>query len=320
MTRDADTTDTSTLSPDDAFGVLGDETRLEILRALGDADVPLSFSELHDSVGTRDSGQFNYHLERLTGHFVRKAEEGYVLRRAGRRVIEAVLSGALTEDPTLARTRIDQPCWRCGAPIEVGWRAGSVEMYCTECSGRFRKRHGSEPRDPLTLDGYLGRLPLPPAGLQDRTPEGALRAAWIWGNLEMLSMAGGICPRCSATLDQEITVCEDHDATEGLCGSCKGRYAAGVRFACTNCVFEAGGGFVVALLDDTDLLSFVTSHGLNPVSPESLRPLNEVHGDYDEEIISVDPFEARFTFHADGDSLALTVEGTTVTDATLTTG
>lgn len=315
MTRDADTTDTSTLSPDDAFGVLGDETRLDILRALGDADDPLSFSALYDRVETRDSGGFNYHLERLTGHFVHKSESGYTLRRAGRRVIEAVLSGALTDDPTLARTRIDQSCWRCGAPIEIGWRAGSMEMFCTECPGRFRKHHGTERSDSLTLEGYLGRLPLPPAGLQDRTPEEALRAAWTWGNLEMLSMASRICPRCSATLDHDVTVCEDHDPTEGLCSSCKGRYAAGITFVCTNCVFEAGGGFAVALLDDTDLLSFITSHGFNPISPESLRPLNEVHGDYDEEILSVDPFEARFTFSIGDDTLTLTVEGTTVIDS-----
>jgi len=54
MTGDPD--GTSTLPPDDAFAVLGNETRMEILRALGDADGPLPFSELHDRVGTRDSG------------------------------------------------------------------------------------------------------------------------------------------------------------------------------------------------------------------------------------------------------------------------
>jgi len=56
MTTDADGSESSTLSPDDAFRVLGNETRMEILRALGDADGPLPFSELHDRVGTRDSG------------------------------------------------------------------------------------------------------------------------------------------------------------------------------------------------------------------------------------------------------------------------
>lgn len=315
MTPDADTTDVSTLPPDDAFEVLGDETRLDILRALGEADDPLSFSTLYDRVGSRDSGGFNYHLERLTGHFVHKSESGYSLRRAGYRVVEAVLSGALTDDPTPAQTQIDQSCWLCDAPIEVGWRAGSVEMYCTECSGQFGKHH-----EGVVEDGYLGRLPLPPAGLQNRTPEDTLWAAWTWGHVEMLSMAGGICPRCSATLEQDITVCGDHDTAEGLCRSCESRYASGIRFSCTNCVFEAGGGFVVTLLDDTDLLSFVTGRGLNPVSSTSLGPIGEVYSDYEEEILSVDPFEARFTFSIDEDRLTLTVEGTTVTDTTLHTG
>jgi len=45
----------------------------------------------------------------------------------------------------------------------------------------------------------------------------------------------------------------------------------------------------------------------------SIRVIDEVHGDYEEEIVSVDPFEARFTFRIGEDALALTVEGTTVT-------
>ncbi|MFB6229082.1 MAG: ArsR/SmtB family transcription factor, partial [Halobacteriales archaeon] len=314
MTGNADTSESSTLSPDDAFGVLGNETRIEILRALGDADGPLSFSELHDRVGTRDSGQFNYHLERLTGHFVRKAEDGYVLRRAGRRVIEAVLSGALTDDPTLERTRPEESCWRCGAPIEINWNAGSVEMYCTECAGRYERRHDDGSRGDTVGEGYLGRLPFPPAGLENRAPGEILRTAWTWGNLEILSMSSGICPRCSATVEETIHVCETHDAGDGLCDSCGGRYAAGISFACTNCVFDAGAGFAIALISHTALLSFITSHGLNPISPDSVRRINEVHADYEEEIISTDPLEARFTFHIDDDALTLTVEGTTVTD------
>lgn len=64
------------LSPDDAFGLLGNETRLAILQALGDAADPLSFSELRDRVWVSDSGQFNYHLDQLTGPFVGQTDEG----------------------------------------------------------------------------------------------------------------------------------------------------------------------------------------------------------------------------------------------------
>lgn len=85
-----------TLPPDDAFSVLGNETRMEIIQELADASDRLPFSELRDRVGVSDSGQFNYHLDKLVGHFVEDTEDGYGLRRAGERVIEAVVSGAVT--------------------------------------------------------------------------------------------------------------------------------------------------------------------------------------------------------------------------------
>lgn len=99
MTNQSDIGDT-TLTPDDAFAVLGNETRLEILRSLSDADGPVSFSDLREHVGMRDSGQFNYHLDKLVGHFVTQADDGYALRQAGDRVIEAILSGRSPMPPS----------------------------------------------------------------------------------------------------------------------------------------------------------------------------------------------------------------------------
>ena len=62
---------TECLDPADAFALIGNETRLAILEALWAADErPVSFSELRRAVGMRDSAQFNYHLQKLTGHFV----------------------------------------------------------------------------------------------------------------------------------------------------------------------------------------------------------------------------------------------------------
>jgi DNA-binding transcriptional ArsR family regulator len=95
--------DSETLSPDAAFATLGSETRFAVLRALAEADDAVSFSALRDRVGMADSGQFNYHLDRLVGHFVERADDGYRLAPAGERVAEAVLSGAVTERPRLPR-------------------------------------------------------------------------------------------------------------------------------------------------------------------------------------------------------------------------
>lgn len=64
----------------EAFALLGNETRLAILGALCEridpveSDVAVRFSELCDRVVTTDSGQFTYHLERLTGQFVESTD------------------------------------------------------------------------------------------------------------------------------------------------------------------------------------------------------------------------------------------------------
>jgi len=296
--------DSERLSPNDAFATLGNETRLGILQILGRADGDLSFSELRDRVGVADSGQFNYHLEQLVGHFVRKTDEGYQLRRAGRRVVEAGLSGAGTDAPDLGRTRVEETCEYCGAPVEIERDGGSIAMYCTECAGRYDRARGD--RD--APEGYLGRLPFPPAGIRGRSPDEVLRAAWTWANLEILAMSAGICPRCSATVEPSLSVCADHDADDGLCATCGGRYAVGLSFECTNCIFRSGGVFIIALVATTPMLDFLTDHGLNPVVPDSTRRVQAVHADYEEELLSRDPFRARFTFDVDGDTLTLTVD------------
>lgn len=82
--RDSDPTD-----PTDALSVLADETRIAILRALADADEPLSFSRLRERADVRDSGRFSYHLQRLCEYFVRETPEGYELGHAGARLIDA---------------------------------------------------------------------------------------------------------------------------------------------------------------------------------------------------------------------------------------
>ncbi|WP_436929378.1 winged helix-turn-helix domain-containing protein [Halosimplex halobium] len=257
--------DSRPLSPDEAFEVLGNETRVAILSALGGADDPVSFSALRNRVGMADSGRFNYHLDRLTGHFVSKRAAGYELRRAGERVVEAVLSGAVTAAPVLERTEIDHPCHFCGAPVAVRFREERVEVFCTECPGTYSRtsspadgRDGGDTGDDGDADdrendtrgsdgpgddcgadraaaeGYLGYHPLPPAGVAGRDPEAVFRAAWTWGHLELFAAAAGVCPRCSAALDRRRRVCESHDgdARDGRADGADASAEGGLCDAC----------------------------------------------------------------------------------------
>jgi len=316
MTTDGADTEAQTLPPDDAFAVLGNETRMEILRALGEADGPLSFSQLRERVGMRDSGQFNYHLDEVEGHFAAKTDEGYVLRETGRMVVEAVLSGAVTRAPVMDPARIDDPCPLCGGPAAVAYEGGQIKHYCTECEGHYgpvlaaheSATSGGE-SDGVAKYGFLGAFQLPPAGLQGRTPSELFRAAAVWGIVELLATASGVCPRCSAPLADSVSVCEAHDSADGLCDRCENRHAIHADFGCTNCLFEVGGALAVALVADLDVLAFLIDHGINPVSPSSPAVYNAALMDYDEELLSADPFEARVTLSVDGDTLALTVDG-----------
>jgi len=75
-------TDSDSPDPADVFGVVADETRMTILRALAEApyeeyEGALTFSELRELAGIRDSGKFNYHLDTLGGLFAERPEDGY---------------------------------------------------------------------------------------------------------------------------------------------------------------------------------------------------------------------------------------------------
>jgi len=297
----------SDLSPDEALSLVGNETRLETLRVLADADEPLSFSAVFDRVDYDTSANFSYHLEKLEGHFVRKTDEGYELLEAGRRVVEAVLSGVVTDTPVVEPTEIDEPCPFCGASIAVSFRQEHVDMFCPDCPGTFGTDRSSRIRQLPSDYGHLGAVHLPPAGVQNRTPAEMTRAALKWGNLELLAVSSGLCPRCSAQFDESVVVCETHDSADGTCSDCGRRHRVQVRYRCPVCRFDEGGAAWIALWAHTDFLSFLTDHGIDPIAPSPAQ-FSLLISSFEETVLSDEPFEARFSFAVDGNSLSLTVD------------
>ena len=303
------------VSPDEAFAALGSETRLDILLALREAEHLLSFSELFDAVGYSDYSNFDYHLEKLEGPFVRKTEHGYDLTGAGRRIIAAVLSGTVGEEPVIEPTRIDGQCPYCGAPIDMGFQREHVEVYCTECPGVMREA-GPKGRY-FSSRGLLRHFSLPPAGIAHRSPEEVLAAAWTWGRLNVVADSAGVCSRCSADVEYSVLVCEDHEVVDGYCDRCDRRYAVRFSINCRNCHYTIHRLATEYLLARTEVLAFLTTHGINPLVPENLDRALAAVTDYEEQLLSTDPFEARFTITVDGASITLTVdEALSVTDVT----
>jgi len=307
MATDEGPDETSVLTPEEAFSVLGDDTRLTILRVLGDADEPLAFSDLFDRVAYDDPPNFNYHLKKLVGHFVEKTERGYRLRQAGHRVVEAVLSGAVTEAPTVERTPIDRACQHCGASsVEVEYREEEVGIYCTQCAGQYGDGSDVGNLDRPADTELIGHVHLPPAGVHGRTPAEMTEAAFVWTVAQTQALHRGVCPRCAAPVSDSVTVCESHEPTDGRCDECDRRYAAVVTSTCTNCPFELGGSAIGYLHTEPELLAFLFGHGFDPFS--SAFPSTLGAASFSEELLGTDPLEFRFTFSIGDDVLTLTVD------------
>lgn len=309
MATDTQPPDRTTLTPDDAFAVLGNEVRLEILQVLGemgDPIEPIAYADLYEAVDYDDPSNFSYHLDRLVGHFVRKTDDGYALYDAGRRVVEAVVSGAVTDTPVVEPTRTGKDCPFCGAPVAVGYQHGRIEQHCTECPGlvRFADTDGRRFSD----YGSLGFFLLPPAAVDGRSPQELLEAAWTWRHADFLTDSAGVCSRCSATLETSVEVCGDHDAGEGTCDACERRYALGFELYCDNCDYAPNSIAPGVVLANTELLAFLTARGVNPFAPDSLDRASRALAQYDEEVVSTDPLEARLRFTVDGDAITLTLD------------
>lgn len=303
MAHEDDPGMSAAVTPDSAFANLASETRIDILRTLARADVPMRFSEIREAVGLPQGGQLNYHLDKLVGHFVVKSSDGYRLSQSGRRVVEAVLAGVVTEDPRVERTRIDWPCERCGADIDVMYEQERVERYCPQCAGTY----GRPTRPNQAADrGYLGSFSLPPAGVEGRSPLERQQAAAVWGHLRVLTAVSGVCPSCSARVEFALDVCGDHEASDGLCDRCDNRYAVWLDLHCTNCIYYLRSAVGALLVVHPEVLAFLGRHGLTPFRPSTRYP--GVVWDADERVSSIDPLEVEFTYEVDGESLSITVD------------
>lgn len=293
----------SKLSPQEALSVLGDETRLGILQAIGEADEPLRFTELFDRSECETSANFSYHLRELKGQFVHETDNGYLLRQAGRRVIEAVLAEAVPDAEPMERTVVDWSCFRCGARVEVGYQESHVGLYCPGCGGTRDGRSTTTAGRLIDQSDVLGILDLPPAGTIERSPLEILHAAHFWTTSEALALAKKICPRCSAGLDVAIHACAEHDSSDGLCVACGQRFAIVLEYDCRNCIFSVKSPIGTYLFDNTDLIEFMIRHDIDPFSVPGFHFCA-----LDESVRSTDPFEADLTFSVNGESISFRID------------
>jgi DNA-binding transcriptional ArsR family regulator len=293
----------------DAFELLSNETRLAILVALWEAYEPFDesngvrFSELRSRVGTVDSGQFNYHLDRLESHFVESTDGGYTLSEAGLKFVRSVIAGTGVEAPEVERTEVDTACTLCGGGVEIDFEDGWLFVVCSDCDGVWLQ--GDDGR----RSGHLAMFSLDPAGLQDRSPEEVYAAAWVRTFQRLYSMIERVCPTCSGRVERSLDVCTDH--VEGECPHCDRRDRTIARLRCTVCkewaVTTVGGiakyhPAVVGFCYDRGL---ELQYGFNDLDAiqQRLRRANSVV-----EHRSEDPPRIRVTTELDGDEFWLELD------------
>ena len=278
--------------------MLGNETRLRVLRVLARADEPRSFTDLFETAGGGDSGQFSYHLNKLVGHFVAKGTSGYALREPGRRVVDAVYAGTVTGGPDVVPASAGFPCVVCGADVTVEYSDGKVAYRCTACEGV------GDPADP----GLLVARPFPAAGVAGRSPPDLMRAAATWWYLDALAVSSDVCPQCSAKPDVRLRPCLDHERSSGdeVCVTCGYPFALRFEAVCPNCTFEIDSVAALSILAHPELLAFVGDHGLNVTS----YGLDWAWA-FEEEILSTEPLRARLTIAIDGDTRSFTLDEST---------
>lgn len=291
----------------EAFAILGNETRLAILLALWDAYDPFTaenavpFTELRDRIGIRQGSQFTYHLKQLVGHFVRKTDAGYELRRAGIHLVQTVIAGTGIQDPVLDPTKIDQDCCLCGGSTVVTYQDEMLFWACTECDGKKDLDDGPE--------GLLAVAEFAPAGFTDRSPKEMLNAAWTGGLLHF--GLGGVCDACRGPMDGWLHLCDDH-AAEGICPNCGWNEAVVARFRCSVCKQHHQMVPWWLVIDHPAVVGFYYDRGV-PLQYEdgvSFQPRTELNlqAHHDQELIATDPPRVRVTIQYEGDELQLTLD------------
>ena len=212
---------------EDLFKPLGNEVRIEILWTLAQTSEPVPFTTLQEEVGIEDSGNFNYHIDQLNGHFIRNTPEGYELQHPGKAIIQAIKEREIASNPEIPPRRIDIPCPFCGTDQEFSYADETLQLRCSDCSGV-----ASEPYENGTIMSYE----FPAGGLRGRTEQDVTRAAHRLYDAEVTAMVGGVCPRCSGKVEGVIELCDNHDTgKDDICEACRTRYLSWGIYTCSHC-------------------------------------------------------------------------------------
>jgi hypothetical protein len=309
-TRFTPDVDLDGLSPEEAFAVLGNEIRLDIIRVLWQAEATytyddvsdvaetMSFSELRRRVDIDDNGQFNYHLSQLVPQFVRQTDDGYRLSGAGKQIARTVIAVTGTEDLDFA-TDLDHDCPLCEAPMTAGYDDQWLRISCTECDGLFGDK---------APDGSVFFSSYPAAGLSDRTPDEALRTGFYRCMLDITYMMRDVCRECAGSISASVSVCEDHECQEGHpCSHCGTRFQVWVEQRCDTCGLAKRLPVEPFVMGLTPVIGFLDDQGIDVLAPSFDEVVHLLQNRF-ETAVTTEPYRVSVTIEGETESLTVSLD------------
>jgi len=272
------------LSPAEAFALVGHEHRVDILRSLLFAsrefdEYPTPFARLQDLTDIEVSSQFSYHLDALTGQFVRQTEEGYELRYAGWEIATSILAGTYNQRAEFGPEQIDGICPLCEASdLVTSYDEEWLTIECSNCDARH------------------SRYPLPPGAIQGRSTSELLRMFDQHVRSHMRLARAGVCPGCTGVMEVETDPDDEcvHANRSVIC-VCK---------RCGNRLYPPLGRF---FLDHDAARRFFTERGRSMSS----TPFWELEFCVTDDVVysrRSEPWRCTLEIGADGDTLVLLID------------
>ncbi|WP_227131196.1 winged helix-turn-helix domain-containing protein [Halorubellus salinus] len=269
-------------SPEETFALLGDDTRIGILRALGETpEDARSFSDLRERVGTEDSGRFNYHLRKLVGSFVRKTDDGYELTYAGRQIVGAMYAGTYTANASVDAIAVPGECPVCDGALEAAYAEETATLSCSEC------------------EEWFNEFSFPPGSLDQFDADELPMAFDRWMSHVVDGVLDGFCHICAGRTTGRL-VLDDDDRPFAT-------YPAHVEFTCGRCGGAVRTAPVTPVFMHPATRGFLFDHGFDV----SELPSWVVWSALDlpaVEVVSREPVRVEVTVAAGDERLVATVD------------
>lgn len=209
---------------DAVFGLLSDETRVDILRAIAIAEseqedtdpspAELSFSEIYERIDVDNTSKLSYHLGELAETFLRKSTDGYSFTHAGEQLVRFLLSGNYEKPTGFDPQPISGTCIHCGETTLVAQL--HHQYFRIECPSCERP---------------VAAFPITPAQARSWTDNDLVDKVKQKQAIDYEQIRRGTCPECAGGLSTTVTRLPESQQTETIrhlvidrCRECLRRY------------------------------------------------------------------------------------------------